>query len=1109
MKAIIVFFFVLFSFGSLEAYAQFIENKGQVLDVAENFHPEVKYLYGSGNNAMYFENYRVVCVFAKKDNFDYAPYEGNQKAKDSIYRTLGMEMQRIDIEFVGASDKVELISSEKEGQYINYFLNKRENIRNVGVFKNVCYKNIYPNIDIVFYQYKTGLKYDIILHPGARIEDVKIRYRGASSLELINNTVKIKTKFYEFTENIPIAFINDDKKQQAEVQYFVNDDMISFSCKYSVSDKLTIDPVVEWMTYFETATSDGYMDYDHNVADANGNLFISGYCNNSANNYPTVNPGGSAYIQVWSSNDLYIAKFNTNRALVWSTYFGGSNSSMDWGLGTEVMATGGDVLHIVGDELATNSPFLNGGGFYYNAGAARPYYLRFNKNTGQLLHCTNISGGYHPSIAVSPSGQVAILLHAYDFNTVHVVNRAGAYNQAVNGGFTDLFLMLLNSSYAQIWGTFLGGPGTQENGHVAFDASNNIFFTGEVSWSGTSTAANEHLVNPGGSAYYQTAVSGEDIMIGKFTSTGALYWNTLYGGNGNDGLDDEMGNGTNVLISPTNELVVIGGTSSTNFPLLALGGAYNMPCPANVNAGGSYDDFASFILKFSNTGVRQWATYWGENSATSWALLYDAKYTDCDKFIVAARALYTTMPLAGQYNKATGGQSFLMQFNNNYAAEWSSYVGNSTSEPQICFSDFDDRLYLTTSSYSLTESTVNPGGGAYYDGSPADYGYTIWQFKIVSPPVFNPLGPYCVGAAPAALPTTSINGITGTWSPSAISTASAGTTTYTFTPTAGQCGAIAATMTITVNANVTPTFTAMGPYCIGASPGTLQGTSNNGISGTWSPATISTASAGTATYTFTPAAGPCATTATMVITVNAKVTPTFTALGPYCMGASPGTLSTTSNNGITGTWSPATISTAAAGTSIYSFTPTAGLCANTTTMSVTINPTITPSVSIASVPIGAGCPEANITFTASPINGGTSPAYQWQNNGVNIIGATGSTYSSSSLPSGSQITCILTSNAICASGSVTSAPIIIIYNAPPVAIITGNSLVCIGTTSVLSAATSIPGNGSITGYQWWYNNGVTNTAIPGATGVTYAASAPGIYTVVITDSNGCTSVLCP
>jgi gliding motility-associated-like protein len=209
-------------------------------------------------------------------------------------------------------------------------------------------------------------------------------------------------------------------------------------------------------------------------------------------------------------------------------------------------------------------------------------------------------------------------------------------------------------------------------------------------------------------------------------------------------------------------------------------------------------------------------------------------------------------------------------------------------------------------------------------------------------PTFTQLGPYCVGATPGTLPTTSNNGITGTWNPSTVSTANQGTTIYTFTPTQGQCGTTA-TMSVTVNQNIVPTFTQLGPYCVGATPGTLPTTSNNGITGTWNPSTVSTASQGTVVYTFTPTQGLCATTTTMSVTVNQNIVPTFTQLGPYCVGATPGTLPTTSNNGITGTWNPSTLSTASQGTIVYTFTPTAGLCATTATMSVSVNQNIVPA----------------------------------------------------------------------------------------------------------------------------------------------------------------------
>jgi len=59
-------------------------------------------------------------------------------------------------------------------------------------------------------------------------------------------------------------------------------------------------------------------------------------------------------------------------------------------------------------------------------------------------------------------------------------------------------------------------------------------------------------------------------------------------------------------------------------------------------------------------------------------------------------------------------------------------------------------------------------------------------------PSFNPIAPICYGDTAPVLPTTSLNGVTGTWSPSVSNTT---TNTYTFTPTSSQC---TNTQTITV-----------------------------------------------------------------------------------------------------------------------------------------------------------------------------------------------------------------------------------------------------------------------------------------------------------------------
>jgi len=128
-------------------------------------------------------------------------------------------------------------------------------------------------------------------------------------------------------------------------------------------------------------------------------------------------------------------------------------------------------------------------------------------------------------------------------------------------------------------------------------------------------------------------------------------------------------------------------------------------------------------------------------------------------------------------------------------------------------------------------------------------------------PTFTSVSSVCEGGILGNLPTTSLNGINGTWSPAINNTT---TTTYTFTPNTGQC-ATTTTMTITVTPKSTPTFTAVSPICLGENLSALPTISNNSISGTWSP---SINKLQTTTYTFTPIANQCGTNATMTIVVN-------------------------------------------------------------------------------------------------------------------------------------------------------------------------------------------------------------------------------------------------
>ncbi|HOV11183.1 MAG TPA: gliding motility-associated C-terminal domain-containing protein, partial [Bacteroidales bacterium] len=178
-------------------------------------------------------------------------------------------------------------------------------------------------------------------------------------------------------------------------------------------------------------------------------------------------------------------------------------------------------------------------------------------------------------------------------------------------------------------------------------------------------------------------------------------------------------------------------------------------------------------------------------------------------------------------------------------------------------------------------------------------------------------------------------GVTGNWSMNTITISGTATATGTFNYTIslnGGCGTITSAGTLTINPNVTPTFTAVGPICVGDVLSPLPTTSNNSITGSWSPQINNT---DTTTYTFTPTTGLCALTTTMTIIVNPIVVPVFTAIAPICAGDNLLPLPTTSTNGITGTWDPPLNNTT---TTIYTFTPTPGICASSASITVTVYP---------------------------------------------------------------------------------------------------------------------------------------------------------------------------
>jgi hypothetical protein len=92
-------------------------------------------------------------------------------------------------------------------------------------------------------------------------------------------------------------------------------------------------------------------------------------------------------------------------------------------------------------------------------------------------------------------------------------------------------------------------------------------------------------------------------------------------------------------------------------------------------------------------------------------------------------------------------------------------------------------------------------------------------------------------------------------------------------------------------------------------------------------------------------------------------------------------------------------------------------CGNSTstplTASTYFGPVASVTIAASANPVCAGTP---VTITATPVNGGTTPLYQWRKNGTNVTGATNATYTYNPA-NGDSLRCQVTSDATCAQNS--------------------------------------------------------------------------------------------
>ena len=619
----------------------------------------------------------------------------------------------------------------------------------------------------------------------------------------------------------------------------------------------------------------------------------------------------------------------------------------------------------------------------------------------------------------------------------------------VNHGMRDYWVIKLDVSGNLIWQKSLGGTNDDESYSVQATADGGCIVAGY-------TTSNDGDVS---------GVHGKwDYWVVKLDNTGTIQWQKALGGS-------EFDIAWSVQVTTDGGYIVAGSSGSNNGDV-----------SGNHNGFGPGDaDF--WVVKLSSTGSIQWQKCYGGNLNE---IAYYIQPTQDGGYVIAG----TSESADGDVPCNAGiTDAWIVKINSTGALQWQKQLGGILYDEPHCVKELADGTFI------VAGNTCSKNISGYHIptnlGSCADF----WLIKL---------------SAPVAV------------SPNPVITINPASTNV--------CGGIPATITSSVQyAGLNPTYqwTKNGvPVGGNSSSLTASNFANNDL------ITCTVTGGGTPCESFSAQATDAATitvnnnTITPQVSISADntficncTTITFKAAVTN-MGASPvyqwkvnGVLEgNNTNQFITNLLNPGDVVTC-----VYSDNTSCVAGGSVISNSVQINAGTnnTPSISI-TADAQTTCAGSAVTFTASPVNAGANPGYQWKINGANA-GINDPVFSSSSLVNGDLVSCEITADPsfACTTGNAFSNNIVMNISGagiPSLSISASATTICLGAAVTFTASPINAGANPV--YQWkingvnaGLNNKVfTTSSLVNGDLVSCAITTDPLYTCSIGNSAGSNTI---
>ena len=251
-----------------------------------------------------------------------------------------------------------------------------------------------------------------------------------------------------------------------------------------------------------------------------------------------------------ASNEMFIARLNADGSVLeFSSYFGEGGS-----LEKLAVAPNGSV-YACGQTLGAPVPTTPAAFDSTHNGFQDAFIVGFDLDVGAITACTWLGGALDErptSIAVSPAGEIVVVGQTDSFNFPMPPGGFQPFKMA-----EDAFLVAFPPDLSTLlYGTFVGGGGSETGNVLAIDASGRLYVAGLTNSTSlfplTPDAFDEQL---GGSS--------DSFLVRLSPDASTELYGTLLGGSTGNGIEGSH----NLAVTDDGTAFLVGRTASTNFPV--------------------------------------------------------------------------------------------------------------------------------------------------------------------------------------------------------------------------------------------------------------------------------------------------------------------------------------------------------------------------------------------------------------------------------------------------------------------------------------------------------------------------------------------------------------